>query len=169
MAAEKTGSRESNAIMLLPKEKKALRLGPRRRWRNCLLSGQKRGRPGVTDLFLDVPPHHLEAVVRDLAWRKFIMDVDRFLGDRRIREAVERTLGREVYKQFQPWLQGIANDRAYDGLDGNPNWGQPMCTEKAAIKSTAKARFSGLDGAIGCTAINCLRARHCQMHQPPLH
>lgn len=152
-----------------PRRKRPCGLGQGGAGATVCYPGCKRGRPGVTDLSLDVPPHHLEAVVRDLAWRKFIMDVDRFLGDRRIREAVERTLGREVYKQFQPWLQGIANDRAYDGLDGNPNWGQPMCTEKAAIKPTAKARFSGLDGAIGCTAINCLRARHCQMHQPPLH
>lgn len=84
-------------------------------------------------LSLDVLPHHLEAVVHDLAWREFIMDADRFLGDRRIREAVEHTLGREVYKQFRPWLQGIANDRAYDprGLawwDRSAHWARTNTT-----------------------------------------
>lgn len=65
-------------------------------------------------LNLDVLPRHLTGVIHDLAYREAIIDSDRFLADTRIREAVETTLGREVYQQFRPWLQAIANDKVYD-------------------------------------------------------
>ncbi|TDY26307.1 hypothetical protein B0G81_6817 [Paraburkholderia sp. BL6665CI2N2] len=65
-------------------------------------------------LNLDVLPRHLTGVIHDLAYREAIMDADRFLGDERVREAVETTMGREIYKQFRPWLQAIANDKVYD-------------------------------------------------------
>jgi hypothetical protein len=65
-------------------------------------------------LNLDVLPRHLTGVIHDLAYREAIIDADRFLADSRVREAVETTLGREVYQQFRPWLQAIANDKVYD-------------------------------------------------------
>ncbi|WP_017773850.1 hypothetical protein [Paraburkholderia kururiensis] len=65
-------------------------------------------------LNLDVLPRHLTGVIHDLAYREAIIDADRFLSDERVRESVETTLGREVYMQFRPWLQAIANDRVYD-------------------------------------------------------
>jgi hypothetical protein len=65
-------------------------------------------------LSLDVLPRHLQQVTHDLAYREAVIDADRFLGDGRIRAAIESALGREYYKQFRPWLQAIANDKTYD-------------------------------------------------------
>ena len=65
-------------------------------------------------LSLDVLPRHLAQVIHDVAYRQPVMDADRFLADGRVRGAIEGTLGREVYQQFRPWLQSIANDKAFD-------------------------------------------------------
>lgn len=65
-------------------------------------------------LSMDVLPRHLQQVTHDLAYREAIMDADKFLSNPKIRKAVEETLGREVYTQFRPWLQAIANDKVFD-------------------------------------------------------
>lgn len=65
-------------------------------------------------LSLDVLPRHMAQVIHDLTHREAVMDADKFLGDKRIRAGVEETLGRDVYKQFRPWLQSIANDMNVD-------------------------------------------------------
>lgn len=65
-------------------------------------------------LSLSVIPKHVSEVVHDVAFREAVRQADKFLGDKRIREAVEGALGREIYDQFRPWLQSIANDRAMD-------------------------------------------------------
>lgn len=65
-------------------------------------------------LSLDVIPSHLSQVIHDLSYREAVIDSDRFLSDKRIRAGIEGALGREYYKQFRPWLQGIANDRVID-------------------------------------------------------
>lgn len=65
-------------------------------------------------LSLDVLPRHIAQVVHDVAYREAVIDADRFLNDSRVRGAIEGTLGREIYSQFRPWLQSIANDKAFD-------------------------------------------------------
>ncbi len=45
-------------------------------------------------------PRHLGQVIHDLGYREAVMDADKFLGNRRVREAIEGALGREYYKQF---------------------------------------------------------------------
>lgn len=62
-------------------------------------------------LSLNALSGHLTQVIHDLAYREAVMQADKFLSDRRIRERIEETMGPEVYKQFRPWLQSIANDR----------------------------------------------------------
>ncbi|MCW3657537.1 hypothetical protein K6L27_05065 [Burkholderia cenocepacia] len=84
-------------------------------------------------LNLDVLPRHLTGVIHDLAYREAIIDADRFLGDERVREAIEKVMGREIYKQFRPWLQAIANDKVYDqrGLawwDRAAHWARTSAT-----------------------------------------
>jgi hypothetical protein len=84
-------------------------------------------------LNLDALPRHLTGVIHDLAYREAVIDADRFLSDTRIREAVETTLGREVYQQFRPWLQSIANDKVVDqrGLawwDRAAHWARTSAT-----------------------------------------
>jgi|GEM_PF-1508687 len=65
-------------------------------------------------LSIDTIPWKLGQAIHDIAYREAVMDVDRFLGDKRIRGAIEGTLGREYYQQFRPWLQSIANNRNID-------------------------------------------------------
>lgn len=76
----------------------------------------ERAQPYARPLYLslEVIPRHLQQVTHDLAYREAIMDADKFLSNPKIRKAVEDTLGREVYTQFRPWLQAIANDKVYD-------------------------------------------------------
>ncbi|MFM0151451.1 hypothetical protein [Paraburkholderia sediminicola] len=65
-------------------------------------------------LNLDALPRHLTGVIHDLAYREAVMDADHFLSDSRVREAVETHMSREIYQQFRPWLQAIANDKVFD-------------------------------------------------------
>ena len=62
-------------------------------------------------LDLSVLTEHLNNVVHDLTHRRAIIDVDRLLQHPRVREAIEGTAGRELYRVLRPWLQQIANDR----------------------------------------------------------
>lgn len=61
-------------------------------------------------LDLDVMSEHIGQVIHDLSHRRAIMDVNRLANDVRIREAIEQTAGREMYKQIKPWLQSVANE-----------------------------------------------------------
>jgi hypothetical protein len=84
-------------------------------------------------LNLDALPRHLTGVIHDLAYREAVMDADRFLSDSRVREAVETHMGREIYTQFRPWLQAIANDKVFDqrGLawwDRAAHWARTSAT-----------------------------------------
>lgn len=57
---------------------------------------------------------HVNEVVHDITHREALIDAHRFLNDGRIVNAVRSVLGDEVQKQFNPWLQHIANELAYD-------------------------------------------------------
>ncbi len=65
-------------------------------------------------LSLDVMNRHVAEVVHDLTHREAVMQADRFLSDKRVRQAVDETLGPDVSALFRPWLQHIANEWAYD-------------------------------------------------------
>lgn len=65
-------------------------------------------------LSLDVVPRHLQQVIHDLAWREAIMDVDRITSTPQVRAAIDGAMGQEYRQQIRPWLQAIANDKAYD-------------------------------------------------------
>jgi hypothetical protein len=88
-------------------------------------------------LSLNVIPRHLTQAIHDIAYREAVIDADRFLQDKRVRGAIEETLGREYYKQFRPWLQAIANDKVYDNR-GLAFW------DKAAHAARTNATIVGL-------------------------
>lgn len=54
---------------------------------------------------------HITNVVHDLAYRPALIDVGRLLNDKEIREAIEHSIGREYYRQLNPWLASMASDR----------------------------------------------------------
>lgn len=65
---------------------------------------------------------HLTAVVHDLTHREAILDAHKLLTNPVVRATIEGHYGRELYRQFVPWLQSIAHD-AYkdDGLGAVEN------------------------------------------------
>jgi Large polyvalent protein associated domain 22 len=54
---------------------------------------------------------HLTNVVHDLSFRAPLIDVGRLVNDRDIRQVIESAMGREYYKQLNPWLVAMAADR----------------------------------------------------------
>lgn len=54
---------------------------------------------------------HVSAVVHDLTHRKAVIDVSRIVSRKGVREAIEQSVGREMYAQINPWLTAIASER----------------------------------------------------------
>jgi hypothetical protein len=57
---------------------------------------------------------HISNVVHDLTHREAVYDVSRLIHDPEIRAAIEGSVGREMYRQLNPWLLNIANARRAD-------------------------------------------------------
>lgn len=54
---------------------------------------------------------HLTNVIHDLTHREAIIDVAKIIGQKEVREAIEAAVGKEMYRQLNPWLTAIASDR----------------------------------------------------------
>lgn len=67
------------------------------------------GRPVKLDL--SVFSEHVLNVIHDLTHRKAIMDVQKLAENAEVREAIEGTAGRDLYRIIRPWLVRIAGDR----------------------------------------------------------
>ncbi|EQB06233.1 hypothetical protein [Sphingobium baderi] len=65
-------------------------------------------------LSLSVISRHIGEVIHDITHREAVIDAHRFLNDKRVIKAVRDTMGEHIQKQFNPWLQHIANEFAYD-------------------------------------------------------
>jgi hypothetical protein len=80
---------------------------------------------------------HVNEVIHDITHREALIDAHRFLNDPRIVRAVRSAVGEDAQKQFNPWLQHIANEFAYDA--------QGMgAIEKALSAIRTNATFVGL-------------------------
>lgn len=62
-------------------------------------------------LELSVITDHLFNVVHDLEYRRAVLDVAKVLRHNAVREAIESTVGQELYRELLPWLQDVANER----------------------------------------------------------
>lgn len=71
------------------------------------------GKPVLLDL--SVLTGHVTNVIHDLTHRRPVMDVDRLVQHPAVRDAIQRSAGRQMYKQLRPWLQGIAGDYRQPG------------------------------------------------------
>lgn len=69
------------------------------------------GRP--LDLHLSVIDRHLTNVIHHIAFANAIRDVNKLVSNKRISRAIEQSLGREMYKQFKPWLLHIGYEYRY--------------------------------------------------------
>lgn len=54
---------------------------------------------------------HLTNVIHDLTHREAIIDVAKIVSQKEVREAIEASVGKEMYRQINPWLSAIAADR----------------------------------------------------------
>jgi hypothetical protein len=57
---------------------------------------------------------HISQVIHDLSYREAVIDVNKFLKDKDIKEAITKAAGRDMYRQLNPWLVDIAGDRPRD-------------------------------------------------------
>ena len=62
-------------------------------------------------LSLSVLSEHLYNVVHDVTHREALIQVDRITQDPAVAGAITDAVGREMYQQIRPWLQGIAGER----------------------------------------------------------
>lgn len=81
-------------------------------------AGSTNERTEVRDMPILLSPsvlsRHINEVVHDITHRETLMDAHRFLNDARIVKAVRGVMGEDIQKQFNPWLQHIANEFAHD-------------------------------------------------------
>lgn len=71
----------------------------------------KLGQQSPLLLELSVITDHVFNVVHDLSYRQAVLDVAKVLRHKTVREAMESTVGKEMYRQLMPWLQDVANER----------------------------------------------------------
>lgn len=76
-------------------------------------------------LELGVINRHLGEVIHDVTHREPVMNAHKFLNDRRVKRMIDETLGAEIRKQMQPWLNYIANSWAAERA-GNEGIGRFM-------------------------------------------
>lgn len=62
-------------------------------------------------LEMSVIANHLSEVIHDITHRRAVIDVAKIVEDKRIREAMEGTVGREIHRTLKPWLMNIAGER----------------------------------------------------------
>lgn len=69
------------------------------------------GRKNPLLLELSVVTDHVFNVVHDLSYRKAVLDVAKVIRNSTVRQAIEGSVGREMYRELMPWLQAVANER----------------------------------------------------------
>lgn len=65
-------------------------------------------------LSLDVVPRVLKDEIHDIAYREAIIDADKFISNKKVRDGIVSALSQQHYDQLRPWLQSIANDTKVD-------------------------------------------------------
>ena len=88
---------------------------------------------------------HLGQVIHDLTHRKAIIDAAKIISNKEIKQALNETLGVNIANQFNPWLQGVANDMVMDSQKGIDAWTNSMATLRANL-SVAWMGFSATTG-----------------------
>jgi hypothetical protein len=88
---------------------------------------------------------HLGQVIHDLTHRKAIMDAAKIISHPEIKQALNETLGVNIANQFNPWLQGVANDMVMDSKKGIDAWTNASATLRANL-SVAWMGFSATTG-----------------------
>lgn len=88
---------------------------------------------------------HLGQVIHDLTHRKAIIDAAKIISNKEVKQALNETLGVNIANQFNPWLQGVANDMVMDSKKGIDAWTNMSATLRANL-SVAWMGFSATTG-----------------------
>lgn len=88
---------------------------------------------------------HLGQVIHDLTHRKAIIDAAKIISNKEIKQALNETLGVNIANQFNPWLQGVANDMVMDSRKGIDAWTNLSSTLRANL-SVGWMGFSATTG-----------------------
>lgn len=88
---------------------------------------------------------HLGQVIHDLTHRKAIIDAAKIISNKEVKQALNETLGVNIANQFNPWLQGVANDMVMDSRKGIDAWTNLSSTLRANL-SVAWMGFSATTG-----------------------
>lgn len=91
---------------------------------------EKVTRPILLDL--GVINRHVGEVVHDITHREAVMGISQFIGNERVKRAIDETLGREIRQQFDPWLNYVANSWAAERA-GNEGIGAFMGKLRANV------------------------------------
>ncbi|MCR4818558.1 MAG: hypothetical protein K5841_06340, partial [Fretibacterium sp.] len=62
----------------------------------------------MVSLKLGVIPEHLGNVIHDLAYRPVVRDLNKLVNDDRVRGLLIHAVGKEAFKQLNPWIQALA-------------------------------------------------------------
>jgi len=88
---------------------------------------------------------HLGQVIHDLTHRRAIRDAAKIISNREVKQTLNDVLGEPLANQFNPWLQGIANDMVMDSQKGIDAWTKLMGQLRANL-SVAWMGFSASTG-----------------------
>ena len=73
-------------------------------------------------LDIGIIPQHLGKVIHDLTHRTAVMNANKLMGRKEVRDAITENLGAPYVGMIDRWVQGVANDRAFFPEDGLGVW-----------------------------------------------
>lgn len=83
--------------------------------------------------FEQVITQHMAKVVKDLTHREAIVQANKILTNRDIRNVLQETMGPAYEKQMLPWLRSVVNDRNGGSAQGLSDFSRWMMTARANV------------------------------------
>lgn len=100
-------------------------------------------------LDVSIVANHLGMVIHDLTHRRAIRDAAKIISTPEIKQALNQTLGVRVADQFNPWLQGVANDMVLDSRKGIDSW----LSLSARLRANLTVAWMGFSATTGIQQI----------------
>jgi hypothetical protein len=83
--------------------------------------------------FEQVISQHMAKVVKDLTHREDVVQANKILTNREIRNVLQETMGPAYEKQMLPWLRSVVNDRNGGSAQGLSDFSRWMMTARANV------------------------------------
>lgn len=100
-------------------------------------------------LDVSIVANHMGMVIHDLTHRRAIRDAAKIISSPEIKQALNQTLGVRVADQFNPWLQGVANDMVLDSRKGIDSW----LSLSARLRANLTVAWMGFSATTGIQQI----------------